>query len=67
MKSAFQFLIIFSIVLLTFQFDFFIYDWQWLTIDEVYVELDHAVVTERNIFSIKASLIKPLDYTAVSW
>ncbi|CAG9806362.1 unnamed protein product [Chironomus riparius] len=37
----------------------------WLTIHEDYVKLDHAVVYEGNMFSVKASLIKSLDHITV--
>ena len=53
-------------ILLTFQFDFQIHDWQWLTIDEDYVKLDYAVVYGGNMFSVKARLLKPLDHVTVS-
>jgi len=49
----------------TFQFDLHIHDWQWLIIDEDYIELDYAVVFDRNIFNVKGRLLKPLDYTSV--
>ena len=52
---------------LTLQFDLHIHEWQWLIIDEDYIDLDYAVMFDRNTFNVKGRLLKPLDYTSVRW
>lgn len=54
-----------SLILLSIQIDFHIYQWEWLIIDEDYVDIDYAVAIDGNRFNVKAQSLKPMDYSSV--
>jgi hypothetical protein len=55
----------FAVILLSSQTDFTIYQWEWLIIEEDYVDLDYSEAIDGNRFNVKARSTKSMDYANV--